>query len=811
MKISFIIAAYNAEAYISKCLDSILSQRFEDFEIIVIDDGSTDKTAAIAGEYAKKHSAILLLSQSNSGQGHARNAGVSAATGDYIWFVDSDDWIVEGARARIQHILDELTVDVLVVNFQFAFEDQRVVLSNMAPGKLAGRIFNPSVDPQTFATVSCWQAPPWRLITRRSIIVDNEIKFATGVFYEDHPFAIQLMLLARRVYLYSPVAYSYFQRSSSTTKNNDRKVFDFLTIRRECLALFERFNMTEEMWPIVLGYILPRDFYFGHVGPEYQVEFLKRLKADLTNDQIVFAQNCGIGAYDLFLQATLAMDPSILIDRALMKRTWRERLTIGGAKRFLARRRESVKSRIYGWAAAFRQRISERANPVPRGVDRTGNRYLEKGANVRVEAIHIDVRTAPEERPYVFVGDESHIGGRFVFERGIGEIRIGSRSSIGGGCLLICSQEEGITIGDNVMLSWNCTLIDSNMHSLDPEIRATDAFDWKCGLDAGRIGEYKDWTDVAAAPIVIKNNAWLGFDVSVAKGVTIGKGAVVGSKSHVTRDVPDYCVFGGAPARFVSLVPRKNWTWEELICAMNADPSKQDLLRSAYLLGDLKSSLVNFRTSGEFYETLQEIKRRAPGKKKIVDVGGGNGVMSVAFALEGFDVTLVEPGVGRLTGTAAAKKAVRIAAEEIDPLVDSRFSVFEGAIESFQPEKKFDLAYCRQVVHHLVDIETGLSRIGDLLAGGGLAFFVREHVVADDAELDQFLKSHPFHRYVRNEFAYPVQRYEDAIKASGFELLATYAFNQSRINFHPHTQEEVQAFGDKDIAGAPYTFIARKI
>lgn len=812
MKISFVIAAYNAAEYLSKCLQSILSQGFADFEILVIDDGSTDETGAIARRHAAERPEIRVFRQENGGQGSARNRGVREASGDYIWFVDSDDWLVDNAGARIVAILEREAPDVLVVNFRSVLPDGRTAPSHLVPAKLAGRIFDPNESAQAFATVSCWQAPPWRLVAKRTLIVDNDIEFATGVFYEDHPFAIHLMMLATRVYLYAPVVYNYFQRPGSTTKNNDRKVFDFLQIRRECLSLFRRFDKLQAFQPIVLGYVLPRDFYFGHVGPEYQLEFLKRLRNDLTEDEAAYVRAAGIDAYNQFLKAVETVDPSLLAPAAVPgPRSWRERLTIGGARRFLARMKGAAAARVYGYLARIRQQVAERANPPQPSVDRTGRRYLQKGEGVRVEAINIDVRTAAENRPYVIVGDDSHIGGTFVFERGVGEIRIGSRSSIGGGCLLICSQPEGISIGDNVMLSWNCTLIDSNMHSLDPDIRATDAFDWKCGLDVGRIGEFKDWTDVAAGPIRIKDNAWLGFDVSVAKGVTIGKGAVIGSRSHVTRDVPDYCVFAGAPAKFVSLVPRKRWDWEELVCALNADPSKEALLKDAYLHRDLKSSVASFRTSGEFYETLQELKRLAPDAKKVVDVGGGNGVMSAAFALEGFDVTLVEPGEGELTGTAGARAIPRLMGDPMGQKIAENMKVKTSKVESFYGDGGFEIGYCRQMLHHLDDLDAGLASIRALLKDGALALFVREHVVFDEEDRDRFLKYHPFHKYVGNEFAYSAAQYEKAIEQAGFELLKTYKFADSSMNFHPHTAEIAHSLDEREIAGRPYSFIARKV
>jgi acetyltransferase-like isoleucine patch superfamily enzyme len=140
----------------------------------------------------------------------------------------------------------------------------------------------------------------------------------------------------------------------------------------------------------------------------------------------------------------------------------------------------------------------------------------------------------------LWVGDESIIHADISFEEDGGEIRIGSRTFIGRSNL-VCYRR--LVIGDDVIMSWGITVVDHDSHSIEWEKRQTDVRDWARGR--------KEWDHIAHAPVAISNRAWIGFNVSILKGVTIGEGAVVGACSVVTRDVPPYSLVAGNPARVV--------------------------------------------------------------------------------------------------------------------------------------------------------------------------------------------------------------------------------------------------------------------
>ena len=116
MKISIIIPIYNGEKFIKKCLNSILNQTYKNWEVIIVNDGSTDNTELILKEYCEKDSRILSFNKKNSGVSDSRNIGIEKAVGDYITFVDCDDWIEEDTLEKIVAILQEKECDVLRYN-----------------------------------------------------------------------------------------------------------------------------------------------------------------------------------------------------------------------------------------------------------------------------------------------------------------------------------------------------------------------------------------------------------------------------------------------------------------------------------------------------------------------------------------------------------------------------------------------------------------------------------------------------------------------------------------------------------------------
>jgi acetyltransferase-like isoleucine patch superfamily enzyme len=174
--------------------------------------------------------------------------------------------------------------------------------------------------------------------------------------------------------------------------------------------------------------------------------------------------------------------------------------------------------------------------------------YIEYHPSVDITKLNIEVRNVSLKKKYLIIGEGSVLFGNYIFENEYGNIQIGNNTFIGGGTFISIT---GIEIGNDVMISWGCTVIDNDAHSILSTERVEDVKQWKRGLDNGEIGFYKDWSKVRSSKIVIKSKAWIGFNSIILKGVTIGEGAIVGAGSVVTKDVPDFAVVAGNPARVI--------------------------------------------------------------------------------------------------------------------------------------------------------------------------------------------------------------------------------------------------------------------
>lgn len=179
--------------------------------------------------------------------------------------------------------------------------------------------------------------------------------------------------------------------------------------------------------------------------------------------------------------------------------------------------------------------------------------YISHPSSILTSSFNLRLDNPERGKKYLTIGKNCIISGNFIFESTEGQVKIGNHSYIGGSTFISRSQ---ITIGDNVTIAWGCTIYDHDSHSLDYRLRRKDIDD---ELRDIRIGvsfiRNKDWSCVKSKPITIENDAWIGMNCIILKGVTIGEGSVIGAGSVVTKDVPPWTVVAGNPARVVKKLP----------------------------------------------------------------------------------------------------------------------------------------------------------------------------------------------------------------------------------------------------------------
>ena len=221
VRLSFIVPFYNVEPYIEECIRSLYNQDIpqEDYEVICIDDCSPDGSRSIVEHLQNEYPTLKLLSTpENLRQGGARNMGLDAAQGKYVWFVDSDDYIKPNCIRTMLECAEKNNVDLLPFYFTFSnqnsaiFEDKQLYTYGVCTG--SQYIFESNTSIPQKARCSC----VWTQIISKELISKHNLRFVIHKQYEDDDFAIQLYAFAKRVFLLNIFPYIARSNTSSTTK-----------------------------------------------------------------------------------------------------------------------------------------------------------------------------------------------------------------------------------------------------------------------------------------------------------------------------------------------------------------------------------------------------------------------------------------------------------------------------------------------------------------------------------------------------------------------------------------------------------------
>ena len=211
-KLSLIIPVYNVEQYIKRCLQSCLRQLHvaaDDYEVVIVNDGTKDNSMEVVEEMVHGIESVTIVNQHNQGLSMARNAGLKAAKGEYVWFIDSDDWIEENCLHEIIERLNETKVDVLQLQYRNVYTDD--VSCNEFYSTIEGIV----KGKEWLVKNTYFTAVPF-MVYRRKFLLQYNLVFYPGIYHEDNEFKPRVIYLAETCASYDKVAYNYFKGNSNS-------------------------------------------------------------------------------------------------------------------------------------------------------------------------------------------------------------------------------------------------------------------------------------------------------------------------------------------------------------------------------------------------------------------------------------------------------------------------------------------------------------------------------------------------------------------------------------------------------------------
>jgi glycosyltransferase involved in cell wall biosynthesis len=265
--ISIIVPIYNVELYLVKCIESILTQSFTDFELILVNDGSKDNCGRICDEYTKKDNRIKVIHKKNGGLSDARNAGIQISSGQYIGFVDSDDWIEPEMFEKLYKLCLEKNADVSTCSI-YIWDNGEKRHRWGATNKI--RVFDSRTAIQKMYNEKLSGFSAWNKLYKKSIF--NNIKFPKGRVYEDAAIMYRVYDCANKIVFLDTPLYNYNYRNSSITRSGfSEKRFDMV------LNYFEAYSYMEKKYPEMCERL--DSIYFST---------LRNMLVDLINDKYFF-------------------------------------------------------------------------------------------------------------------------------------------------------------------------------------------------------------------------------------------------------------------------------------------------------------------------------------------------------------------------------------------------------------------------------------------------------------------------------------------------------------------------------------------
>lgn len=242
--ISVIIPVYNVEKYLEECVNSVLTQTYKNIEIILVDDGSTDSSGKICDSYALQNSNVQVIHQLNAGLSDARTAGFKKATGKYVYFLDSDDYIAENALEKLCLIAEADASDIVFFDAHSFIDENRDAKIKQTYLRMheyqSNRGFIVFEQMQRYEE---YHSAVWAMLLKREFLLKNSISFISGIYYEDMAFTFEALCLAKKVSQCPESLYFRRYRANSImTSTKNIRYFDSTVILYKHLLQFVKNN-----------------------------------------------------------------------------------------------------------------------------------------------------------------------------------------------------------------------------------------------------------------------------------------------------------------------------------------------------------------------------------------------------------------------------------------------------------------------------------------------------------------------------------------------------------------------------------------
>lgn len=284
-KVSIIIPMYNVEAYLEECLESVVNQTLKSIEVILIDDGSIDDTANIAQKYKEKYNFIKTIHQQNKGQGAARNVGIEQALGEYIYFLDSDDYIEIDTMEKLYGTANEERLDLILfdgISFSNDYqidETQKLRYKKKNKYPLIKNGTNVFIELIRNKDYSC---SPCLLFINKTILINNNIRFLEGIIQEDELFTYILLKTTLKV---KCINKTYFHRrfrmnSTTTTLNFEKKFNGYYKVSIEMGKIIyeEKFRVFNEDYKYLEQMLSNTIYYYSQLNKKEKENNITKFK-----------------------------------------------------------------------------------------------------------------------------------------------------------------------------------------------------------------------------------------------------------------------------------------------------------------------------------------------------------------------------------------------------------------------------------------------------------------------------------------------------------------------------------------------------